>query len=86
MNQAYWDSVATTKVFTHPLPNEWLTKHVKPDAAILDVGCGYGRSCGELLAIGYPNVTGVDISGEMIRREEEANAAVTVGADDTAED
>lgn len=70
MSKAYWDSVAATKVFTHPLPSDWLAQHVKQDASILDVGCGYGRSCSELLSLGYRNVSGVDISSAMIARAE----------------
>ena len=68
MSKDYWDSVAATKVFTHPLPNAWLEQYVKRGAAILDVGCGYGRSCRELLALGYQNISGVDISTAMIDR------------------
>lgn len=39
----YWDCAAATKTFTHPLHLPWLggiSKH----AAILDYGCGYGRT------------------------------------------
>ncbi|MFZ5569567.1 MAG: class I SAM-dependent methyltransferase [Thermodesulfobacteriota bacterium] len=31
-------------------------------------GCGYGRTCSELIEAGYHNVVGIDISEEMIRR------------------
>lgn len=40
---------------------------IPPQGRILDYGCGYGRTCVELVKNGYRNVTGVDISSEMIR-------------------
>ncbi len=64
----YWDRVAWEKEFTHPLDAERLRRHLSPNARILDVGCGYGRLCAELVAAGFPHVTGMDISSEMIRR------------------
>ena len=39
-----------------------------PAARILDFGCGYGRTCSELIDAGYRNVIGIDISGGMIQR------------------
>lgn len=38
------------------------------ECRILDYGCGYGRTSAYLLACGYFNVTGVDISPVMIKR------------------
>lgn len=69
MSKSFWDSVAMTdKIFTHPLPVDWIRQHVEQNATILEVGCGYGRNCHELLSLGYRNVTGADISNAMIRR------------------
>jgi SAM-dependent methyltransferase len=62
----YWNTEGTRKVFGHPLNlarvSEWLTH----DDRILDFGCGYGRSLGELSAAGYRNLIGFDFSPAMI--------------------
>ena len=34
--------------------------------AVLDLGCGYGKSCVEFLKLGASHVTGVDISEKML--------------------
>jgi len=65
---AYWDRVAASKTFTHPLPLSIFHDFLPPSARILDYGCGYGRTCSELSDAGYHNVVGIDISGEMVRR------------------
>ncbi len=39
-----------------------------PGAAALDVGCGEGRLCGELLDAGWATVTGVDLSESRLAR------------------
>ncbi len=64
----YWDSVADTKVFSHPVPIRVFRKLLSPAAGILDYGCGYGRTCATLIDAGYQNVIGIDISGEMVKR------------------
>lgn len=51
---AYWDASATTKRFTHPLHTPWLD-NVKRNAAILDYGCGYGRTLDALEQQGFDN-------------------------------
>ncbi len=66
--RAFWDRVARTKTFAHPLREDLLRRWIPPSANILDMGCGYGRLCARLRESGYPHVTGVDPSGEMIRR------------------
>ena len=63
----YWDAVAGSKRFTHPVDPEWLNG-VPCDAAVLDYGCGYGRTLGELTSLGFTNLAGVDISPKMIAR------------------
>ncbi|MFJ9011879.1 class I SAM-dependent methyltransferase [Streptomyces canus] len=64
---AYWDAVATTKRFTHPLHTPWLDE-VERSAAILDYGCGYGRTLDALEQQGFGNLSGVDTSPGMIAR------------------
>ncbi|MDY6904291.1 MAG: class I SAM-dependent methyltransferase [Thermodesulfobacteriota bacterium] len=64
----FWDQRATDKVFTHPLNREWFANHVNRSAAVLDVGCGYGRLLAVLNEAGYTNTVGVDISPAMIER------------------
>lgn len=63
----YWDAVATSKTFTHPLHLPWLDG-VDPHAAILDYGCGYGRTVAALEERGFDNLAGVDTSPAMIDR------------------
>lgn len=64
----YWDRVAPTKRFTHPLDLGLLAQHLPRAARILDFGCGYGRLVRELRAHGWPSVVGLDSSGAMIER------------------
>ena len=66
--RSYWDRVAEQKTFTHPLDAAWLDRFVDKRARILDYGCGYGRSLGQLAALGYDKVLGVDFSPRMIER------------------
>ncbi len=66
--RAYWDSAASVKAFTHPLPLDWLRVTIRPDARILDYGCGYGRTLDELARLGYVNMVGVDFAPAMIAR------------------
>lgn len=58
----YWDKVAYEKEFRTPLQIDLLQRYLRPDAAILDYGCGYGRILSELYAAGYRHLAGVDIS------------------------
>jgi SAM-dependent methyltransferase len=65
----YWDRVAHEKRFSHPLQVDWLTQYLKnSEAAILDYGCGYGRTLAELSMAGLTNVVGVDFSEAMLAR------------------
>lgn len=66
--QKYWDSVSQTKQFTTPFQFEEFSRYIRPDARILDVGCGYGRTLNELYQAGYRNLFGIDFSQGMIRR------------------
>lgn len=64
----YWDRVPNEKRFSHPLRMEWLARYVVPQARVLDVGCGYGRTLAQLLCAGYKNVIGIDFSFGMLTR------------------
>ncbi|MEU7580957.1 class I SAM-dependent methyltransferase [Streptomyces sp. NPDC041068] len=72
---AYWDSVAATKTFTHPLHQPWL-EPVGRDAAVLDYGCGYGRTVDALARQGFHDLSGVDTSPGMIARARALRPAV----------
>ena len=65
---SYWDRVAAEKCFSHPLRVNWLTQRLSPEARILDCGCGYGRTLGDLHQAGYHNLAGLDFSEGMLRR------------------
>lgn len=62
----YWNSEGTRKVFGHPLNLERVSQWLSHESRILDFGCGYGRSLGELFAAGYGNLIGLDFSPAMI--------------------
>jgi len=62
----YWNTEGPRKSFGHPLNLRRLSQWLSPDSRILDFGCGYGRSLGELFASGYRNLIGVDFSPAMI--------------------
>jgi len=64
----YWDSVANTKTFTHPLDFQVIDHLFAKDFSILDYGCGYGRICQELKSSGFHAITGVDSSLQLIKR------------------
>ena len=62
----YWNTEGTQKVFGHPLNLERLSQWLTHESRILDFGCGYGRSLGELFETGYRNLIGFDFSPAMI--------------------
>jgi SAM-dependent methyltransferase len=64
---AYWDKVAHSKTFTHPL-DKVIMERLDRSVRILDYGCGYGRLAQEFYENGFNNVLGVDTSDEMIKR------------------
>ena len=66
--ESYWDGVADQKTFSHPIPLDAFRTFVSEGDAILDYGCGYGRSCAFLRENGYTDVVGVDISNAMLNR------------------
>jgi ubiquinone/menaquinone biosynthesis C-methylase UbiE len=62
----YWNRVASQKRFSHPLRLEWLFQHLRPQARILDYGCGYGRLLNQPSEAGYGNAVGTDFSDKML--------------------
>lgn len=66
--KAYWNQAAAAKEFTTRLPLELFRRFVAPEAAVLEIGCGYGRVLDELDQAGYRNLAGVDFSEKMIER------------------
>jgi SAM-dependent methyltransferase len=63
----YWDDKATQVTFTHPFRLDWLAE-IPKQARLLDYGCGYGRTLGELHDAGWRNSVGVDLAPAMIAR------------------
>ncbi|TKA12600.1 class I SAM-dependent methyltransferase [Actinacidiphila oryziradicis] len=72
---AYWDAAAATKAFTHPVHLPWLDG-VSRHAAVLDYGCGYGRTMAVLEQRGFDNLAGVDASSGMIARARDLHPAM----------
>lgn len=66
--EKYWDFVSGFKEFPTPFQMAEFEKRVSKDMAILDVGCGYGRTLNELYQNGFVNLFGVDFSQGMIDR------------------
>jgi len=64
----YWNRVAETKTFCHPLDVDRVAMLVPRDARILDLGCGYGRTLAQLAALGYHRLVGIDTAGAMVAR------------------
>lgn len=64
----YWDAAASVRTFTHPCDFDLLASRLRGSAKILDVGCGYGRLCRELIERGFSPPVGADFSGAMIER------------------
>ena len=69
----FWDMVAHKKSFGHPLLTGELEKRIGLGARILDYGCGYGRSIGELHGAGFAHLFGADFSSGMIGRARKEN-------------
>lgn len=66
--KTYWNRVSNTKNFTTPFQPDTFSQLIPKTGAILDVGCGYGRTLDELYHQGYTNLTGIDFSQGMIDR------------------
>ena len=63
-----WNSVAHKVNFNLEINTPEFKRIVQRNTAILDYGCGYGRTCQVLNSMGYSNIVGVDSSPEMIQR------------------
>ena len=68
MQSEAWDLVAMDVDFNLEIDAHEFMRLVPKDTAILDYGCGYGRTCEILNSKGYKNILGVDTSPEMIRK------------------
>ncbi len=62
---SYWDGPGQEKVFSHPVPWQWLD--LEPGHTVLDLGCGYGRVLPEIVARGAAAL-GADASIAMVER------------------
>lgn len=61
----YWEVAARSAELTHP------------GTCVVDIGCGDGGLCGELLRQGWQQVTGVDVSESRIARARQRYPGVT---------
>ncbi len=68
----YWENLSPDKTFTTPVQCELLKRFIAADAAILDVGCGYGRALLELRQAGFANLAGVEMSPALLLRAQDA--------------
>lgn len=78
----YWDSVAYSKTFSHPIIFTEFSKYVSLDGHILDYGCGYGRSLKAMNNYGYNHLFGIDYSAEMINRAKSENPVAEYNTND----
>lgn len=67
----YWNRVAKTKSFTHPINIDLLSKYVSPSAKIVDYGCGYGRLVSQLSDQHFSNIIGFDTSDNLVKQGQE---------------
>ncbi|MEF3116312.1 class I SAM-dependent methyltransferase [Streptomyces chrestomyceticus] len=74
----FWERAGAVKTFTHPLDPELLHAYVPPDVPVLDYGCGYGRLTAELVAAGYADVRGVDVSRALVERGRREHPGVRI--------
>ncbi|WP_320170698.1 class I SAM-dependent methyltransferase [Maridesulfovibrio sp.] len=76
----YWEGKGAEKNFTTPFKLDIFSKYVSPEAAVLDVGCGYGRIINELRRTGYADVHGVEPSAGLRARAEELSCSAFVSS------
>ncbi|MBE9064421.1 class I SAM-dependent methyltransferase [cf. Phormidesmis sp. LEGE 11477] len=63
----YWDESATSKEFSHPIPQAVIERHFPKGARVLDMGCGYGRLARYLSDLGFV-VAATDTSPAMLEQ------------------
>lgn len=62
----YWNREGPRKPFGHPLNIQRLQQWLTPESVIVDFGCGYGRTLGELFNLGYRKLIGFDPAAAMV--------------------
>ncbi|MFH9422503.1 class I SAM-dependent methyltransferase [Streptomyces sp. NPDC017529] len=67
-SHGFWETTGAAKTFTHPLDHGLLDAYLPRDVPVLDYGCGYGRLTAEMVAAGYADVRGVDVSKALVER------------------
>ncbi len=73
----YWNKEGPQKTFAHPLNIRRMTHWLSIDSIIVDFGCGYGRTLGELFEAGYESLIGLDFSPAMIEAARERFPEIT---------
>jgi len=72
INDRFWHEEGAALSFTHPLTQTW-RQMLRPEMAILDFGCGYGRLTGALSAEGFTDLVGYDVSKTLLERAAREN-------------
>ncbi|BDQ34042.1 class I SAM-dependent methyltransferase [Pseudodesulfovibrio portus] len=78
--QRYWNENCAAKDFTSTFRLDAFRQHVPEDAAVLDFGCGYGRTLAELRDAGYTKLTGIDFADSLIERGRKENPGLDLNA------
>ncbi|RRI02652.1 class I SAM-dependent methyltransferase [Mesorhizobium tamadayense] len=75
---ATYDSETASLGYLLPfLITAWLARHVPPgEGPLLDAGCGTGLSGPSLKALGYGDITGLDLSDDMLKLAGSRNAYI----------
>jgi SAM-dependent methyltransferase len=68
IQKSVWNSLSNEKEFTSKLDYDDFVNSINKSSAILDYGCGYGRTLKDLESLGYDNLFGTEISTEMLKR------------------
>ena len=74
----YWEGKGALKDFSTPFQMELFNSYVDKSAAILDVGCGYGRIISLLRESGYENIKGVEPSESLRKRGKECDSRLDI--------
>lgn len=76
--KSFWNRAADTKRFSHAIDFDEFDKHANIESLILDYGCGYGRTLGQLKELAYSNIVGMDFSERMVEKAKENLPGVPV--------